>query len=179
VFSEHCGGGTLHHVEAEPQTNLLARALDIEAGVDAIQEYVPIPGWPKQLRGIAFRTQTDGIRWGTTTLREEREKGTPTEYDKRRAWYLNRDAGWFHAYLTVQAYFDGGVAGPWNLLSMAIVTTEDFLGLALGEEGRDWERRDVSNATFRAVRWETFRERGCWIDEWDARIGWWPKEEAA
>lgn len=147
AIAARLGGGELLVVEDDPHP--IMRALDIQAGIDAIQV---LPSG--QLRGLATRVQVipEGSKpYDTFSVRLERDSGTETEYVKRLNAMRNN---YLRPSLVVHGYirsWDGPV------LSVAAARMLDVWRMV--HEGRFMKKR-TTNATFAAVDWQKMQRLG-------------------
>lgn len=121
TIQDHCGGGRLEAVEGVE--NPTAKTLDIYGGVDF---------WIRQPSGLcclASRVQSNSdlaqrqYEYNTFTIRDERESGVDTEYQKRME--AIRTGKHFYPYLQSHAYVQKTVAEEY-ILTCAVARTEDL-----------------------------------------------------
>jgi hypothetical protein len=127
----------------------LAKLLDALAGID-VWHIDKIKG----IRGIALRIQT-GKYWKTFTVRNKRESGAKTEYEKRK---YAIEHGYLYPYLTVQAY----ISPEGKLKGFAIARTVDIMSaIDAGFSGtRHTGEKQVGQAEFFWISWKTLAELG-------------------
>ena len=127
----------------------MAKLLDTLAGID-VWYINRLNG----MRGIASRIQT-GVNYKTFTIRNKRETGARTEYEKRK---IAIEKGYLYPYLTAQAY----VTKDNKLMSFAIARTEDIINAI--DRGLCYKRHTNSNqigqAEFYVVRWYDMKNAG-------------------
>jgi len=148
------GGGEPIYIET--LNTKLAQILDIVAGFD----YWQLDD-RRGIRGIAHRAQVcpfDYQPFNTFTIRQRRNTGTRTEFEKRRASLENADGGWMYPYFTVQSYVSSKDKDA-ILRSFAVARTEDVITVieeweAMGclPRGRVWIN-GTDNASFYVVQW--------------------------
>lgn len=154
----------------------MLRALDNYAGID----YLILRENIQRVIGLASRIQRTGLNYQTFTLRQARDNGTPTEYEKRIKAIASDS---LFPTLTLQAYLttDGE-----QLLQMGLANTVDIF---------DFVRRNPSNeikhtnenqhgqASFIAVKWDDLKRLysmmtatphdslNTWLVSWRGRNG--------
>lgn len=120
AVAHFCGDGELMPVESTTAEGF-ARELDILAGIDFWQA-MRDRGY---MRGIAARVQaTPRGAFDTFTIREHRDSGARTEFEKRLGSIRQREVGALYPALTVQGYVASWDEGP--LLSAAVCRTIDL-----------------------------------------------------
>lgn len=146
-------GGEFYTVESV--SDVVSESLDAIAGVDV---------WhisPAGIRGIASRIQTSNTDWSTFTIRNKRDTGSITEYEKRKNAINN---GYLYPYYMLQAY----VSSEDKLLSFAIANTIDVIKMIdsnltyVNHTGTN----QVGQASFFVVKWEDMKDYG-----YDIHIG--------
>jgi hypothetical protein len=127
----------------------MAKLLDTLAGID-VWYINKLNG----MRGIASRIQT-GVNYKTFTVRNKRESGARTEYEKRK---IAIEKGYLYPYLTVQAY----VTNDDKLMSFAIAKTEDIIdAIDKGLCYKDHTGADqIGQAEFFVVKWHDMKRAG-------------------
>ncbi|MCL2349444.1 MAG: hypothetical protein FWC50_14430 [Planctomycetaceae bacterium] len=135
----------------------IGHLLDTRAGIDAILDH------PKYgLLGIGIRIQY-GRDYRTFTIRKQRETQVKTEYAKHADAMLE---GGITTKFNIHAYIDEKTG---LLLSAAIALTRDIydcIDKGLGDvrmTGND----QIGRATFYVVDWDTLRDNGLWIHEFN------------
>ena len=154
IIKKMLGGGDI--VQVEEIDNEVCGMLDKSAGIDYFQVYEDKGKQPGFSWGLASRFQV-GKSWDTFTIREERESGVATEYDKRKKAIEKNGV---YPYLTVHGYVsDDGLE---VIKSMAIARTKDiFECIDANLCWRSHTKADkVGQAGFIAVSWNTVIEHG-------------------
>ncbi len=131
-------GGELMQMEGRPDMEL-ATMLDMKAGID---------GWnihTNGLRGIASRIQA-GADWRTFTIRESRDSGAETEFEKRKRAIESNE--WLYPAITIQAYAQTQT-GP--ILSIGITHTTTIIKYI--KDGCSYIR-PTCNARFYVCEWD-------------------------
>lgn len=165
-----CGGGVFTSVESE--SHVLAKDLDVLAGIDGFQK-LPQKG---VMRGIASRIQWTDKDWKTFTIRKNRGSGAETELKKRLYALAHLDKGFFYPHLTIQAYITERRVG--TLISVAVTRTTELIPYAY----ETWMNNEKKNSTavreklakdedgslswFLAVDWDAYKRAGCFIRQW-------------
>lgn len=139
-------------IPVEGDTGNIAKILDTQCGIDYILDYNGL------LYGVASRIQrVEGGRrpWNTFSVRNERDNGTTTEYEKRIKNIFGQS---IYPKITYQAY----VSSDGKLQSMAVGFTEDIIACcALGKYTmRHTGSAQVGQASFMAVDWNVMRRSG-------------------
>lgn len=163
VIRPALGGGQLMPVEGVA-TKPMQVALDTLAGIDAWH----IGNNGLGIRGIASRVQADTRAWDTFTIRYRRASGAETEYTKRLA-AMDSTKGWLYPHITIQAYLSHDKQ---QLLSCAVIRTEDLFRYAAAELGRDRGRVYMQTVhsdgnTFIVVPWGSLRADGIEMFMWE------------
>lgn len=129
----------------------MAKTLDTLGGIDAWHIHEQ-----NGIRGVALRVQTGPTNWHTFTIRNKRDSGAKTEYEKRKYAIEHH---YLYPYLTIQAYFNQVDETP---LAYAIARTQDIIefidrGLAIKRHtGKD----QIGQAEFYVVDWYKMRQAG-------------------
>lgn len=127
----------------------MAKLLDTLAGID-VWYINKLNG----MRGIASRIQT-GVNYRTFTIRNKRQSGVKTEYEKRK---IAIEKGYLYPYLTIQAY----VTDNNDLLSFAIAKTEDIIDAI--DNGLCYKNstgpEQIGQAEFYVVSWSDMKNAG-------------------
>ena len=127
----------------------MAKLLDTLAGID-VWYINKLNG----MRGIASRIQT-GVNYRTFTIRNKRQSGAKTEYEKRK---IAIEKGYLYPYLTVQAY----VSDSDELLSFAVAKTEDIIDAI--DNGLCYKNhtgpKQIGQAEFYVVKWDVMKNAG-------------------
>jgi hypothetical protein len=119
--------------------------LDIYSGVDYLRKD------NNGIQSIASRAQFDGT-FSSFTIREKRETGTKTEFEKRS---VARKEGYEYPKFTLQAYFETKTI--FNLINVAIIKTDtlyDFI-----EKYPELVDIKKSNNDFKIVYWRHIVEK--------------------
>ena len=147
IISKLLHGGRILPVEGDP--NEICHILDLTCGTDYMQIYDD----KDIVWGIASRIQTydpdRGRPFNTFTIRNKRESGQKTEYEKRRD-AINR--GGIYPYLTMQAYVN---ARSGEIDSLAITKTTDLMDFIIKKnpEVKHTGDEQIGQAEFFVVRW--------------------------
>lgn len=119
--------------------------LDVYSGVDYLRKD------NNGIQSIASRAQFDGT-FSSFTIREKRETGTKTEFEKRS---VAREKGYEYPKFTLQAYFETKTI--FNLINVAIIKTDtlyDFI-----EKYPKLVDTKRSNNDFKIVYWRHIVEK--------------------
>ena len=141
VIGNYCGGGIIRPVEIL-RDNEIAADLDHLCGIDVWQRIDGVG-----CRGIASRVQFGNRNWRTFTIRQARDSGGKTEYQKRME-AIHSGGQFLYPYLTVQAYAD--TTGK-QLLGCAVASTDEIFKAI--SDNRYTIRR-TSNASFYVIKYE-------------------------
>jgi hypothetical protein len=121
----------------------MARLLDVLGGVDV---------WhvdhENGMRGIALRIQTTSKNWHTFTIRNKRDSGAKTEYEKRKNAINNN---YIYPYLTIQAYINNEN----RPVSWAVARTADIIKMIDGGHcnTKHTGLNQIGQAEFYVVDW--------------------------
>lgn len=120
----------------------LAKLLDTLSGIDLW--HINLNG----MRGVALRIQTGDKNWHTFTIRNKRQSGAKTEYEKRK---YAIDNNYLYPYLTVQAY----ITKDNKLLSFAVAKTTDIIAMIDAGKCRKQHtgKEQIGQAEFFVVDW--------------------------
>lgn len=133
--------------------NHIAKLLDTLSGID-VWHIDRVRG----IRGVALRIQTiigTYKPYNTFTVRNKRNSGAKTEYEKRKFAIEN---GYLYPYITVQAY----VNEHKQLLSFAVAKTVDVMdaiGKGLCAKNKTGAAQ-IGQAEFFVVNWQTMKSNG-------------------
>ena len=156
---DKCGGGELIPMESITAKEI-AKDFDILAGVDAWQ----IQREDSLIRGIASRVQWISHPYNSFTIRETRDSGVPTEYEKRQYVIDKPDKGYLFPALTIQAYLKERKKGP--LLSVAVCRTSELFRY-IEQWPKEIGHNRASNASFLIVWWKKYKAKGNHIYIWE------------
>ena len=154
IIKQMLKGGEI--VQVEKINNDVCAMLDTKAGIDYFQVYDDEKhALNGVVWGIASRFQV-GKSWETFTIREERESGATTEYEKRKK-AIERDGE--YPYLNIHGYV---TKSDEEIISIAIARTKDiFKCIEAGLCTRNHTNPDqVGQSGFIVVEWDTVKRQG-------------------
>lgn len=146
IVRDWIGGGKLVQMESVTDSKF-ANLLDMNAGIDAWQVH------QNGMRGIASRIQVADRPFNTFTIRESRDSGVMTDYDKRRIAIESKGI-FLYPNIMVQAYLESW-CGP--VISVGMAETIDIIDYI---QKQDPPILPTSNAKFYVCSWDKMEKLG-------------------
>lgn len=148
-------------LDVENQNNDVCKHLDLSCGIDYLV-YYKTKDWTRSAAWRAQRVLTGMDVYNTFTIRKERDSGTKTEYEKRKAAIENNA---MYPHYTIHAYYDDDSK---KLLSLAIGRTKDIIECI--NKGLTYDKHtgaeQKGQASFWAVKWTTMKQNGYHVETW-------------
>lgn len=135
-------------ISLENKNNEIAQILDVYAGIDYLVKT------DNGLKGMATRVQYRNA-YNSFTVRLHRTTGTKTEQEKR---INNINNNYIYPYYTLQAYFEN--KNNLNLLSLAIINTEQLYNEILNNSKVVIRNNNKDNNKFNVIFWKDIKTQG-------------------